>query len=115
MRRFNPQWLNRPRKRDNPEGRLVRQILIYLHARGYAAGKLKTMGVKRGNAYCFDPYQWRGVPDLLVFTPALVFIECKSPTGTQSSEQKIFQEYCNTANLTYILARNLSDVEKALP
>ena len=77
MTRFNPEWLPRPRKKNNPETHLVRQIITYIKARGHAAGKIKTMGVKRGKAFCFDPYLWRGCPDILAFIPQLIFIEAK--------------------------------------
>jgi hypothetical protein len=90
-------------------------ILKYLRAIGAYAGKTKTMGVKRGRAFCFDPYTFRGFPDISCFhKDKLYFIEVKSSTGTQSLEQKTFQTFCDKAGITYILARDLSDIEKII-
>lgn len=104
---------NRIKKRDNPEGRLVRSIIIYLRARGFEAAKIKTHGVydKVSRAYRLDLNAWTGVPDILAFCPQLVFIEAKSATGTQSEHQKKFQQLCLVANIPYILARSLQDIE----
>lgn len=113
MRYFNPS-LQRPRKRQAPEAHLVRNIITYLNLKGFRAAKIKTHGVwdEVSKGYRADPNAWRGVPDILCFTPALIFIECKSATGVQSSYQKLFQDYCNKAGVIYILARDLSDIQK---
>jgi hypothetical protein len=102
----------RVRKRTNPEGHTQLAILHYLKAKGFVIGKTKTMGVRRGRSFCFDPYCFRGFPDLTCFTPNLCFIEVKSPTGTMSDDQKSFQNLCNRANIPYILARSLDDIIK---
>lgn len=108
---YNPEFMNRRRKRDNPEGRLQLQIIHYLKACGFVVGKTKTTGIRRGQAFCFDPYTFRGFPDLCCFARnKLIFIEVKAPSGTQSQEQRNFQELCNSANITYILARSLEDI-----
>lgn len=62
----------------------------------------------------FDPYLARGLPDIIAFTPALAFIEAKSPTGTQTPHQKEFQALCEKANIPYILARSVDEVLWAL-
>ncbi len=111
---YNPEFLNRPRKRQSPEANLVRQIIIYLKARGFVAGKIKTMGVRRGHAFCFDPYLWRGCPDILAFIPQLIFIEAKSLSGRQSDEQRAFQNYCNIANIPYYLIHSLEELQKVI-
>lgn len=99
------------RKTDNPEGRLQLQILKYCRILGYPCGKTKTMGVRQqGGQFHFDPYTFRGFPDLTVFTPKLVFVEVKSPKGVQSENQKDFQRLCEEAGIKYILARCLEDV-----
>ena len=107
---------NRVKKRDNPEGRLVRAIIIYLRARGYRAGKIKTHGVydSVARSYWLDPNAWVGVPDILAFVPQLVFIEVKSPTGIQSPKQKEFERICNIANINYILAKSLEDISAVI-
>ena len=100
----------KPSKRSNPEGRLQLSIIHYLRARGFVVGKIKSFGLKNR----FDIYMWRGLPDLLVFTPKMYFLEIKAPKGQQSEHQKNFQELCIAANIPYILARNLDDVIKVI-
>ena len=90
------------------------QIIHYLRAKGYAVGKTKTMGVVRNGRYTYDPYQFRGFPDISAFCPSLVFIECKSPQGKQTQEQKGFQALCEKAGIKYILARRLEDVAEII-
>lgn len=112
---FNPEFLNRPRKYKNFEGHIQLQIIHYLKSIGAVVGKTKTMGVKRGRSYCFDPYTFLGYPDLTCFLKnRLYFIEVKSPQGKQSEYQNNFQELCNKANIPYILAKSLEDVTSAI-
>jgi len=90
-------------------------ILYYLRNIGAYGGKTKTMGVRRGKVFWFDPYTFRGFPDITGFHKnKIFFIEVKSENGTQSPQQKVFQEYCQQAGLTYILARCLDDVADIL-
>ena len=110
-----PEYFNRPKKRDNPEGRTQLQIIHYLKAIGAVVGKTKTMGTKRGKAFCFDPYIFKGFPDLTCFhKDTLYFIEVKSPAGKQSFEQMAFEHLCAGAGITYILARTLEDVSSII-
>lgn len=98
-------------KRNNSEGRLQFQIIKYLKILGAAVGKTKTMGVKRGRAYCYDPYCFRGFPDLTCFhNNNLYFIEVKSPTGKMSPEQESFRLLCSGANIHYLVAKSFDDV-----
>jgi hypothetical protein len=97
-------------KHGNPEGCIQLQILHYCKARGYNIGKIKNKGSRVGNRFIFDQYQFLGLPDLLLFTPKMYFIEVKSKTGQQSEHQVAFQNLCNKANIPYILVRNLEDV-----
>ena len=114
MRHFNPDFLNRPRKRNNPEGILQLQIIRYCKARGFIIGKIKNKGSRIGNRFIFDPYAFLGLPDLLLFANnKMYFVEVKSPEGGQQSEYQIaFQNYCIKANIPYILVRDISDIEK---
>lgn len=94
-----------------PERIIQRQILGYLKPICQAVGKTKTMGVKRGRTFCFDPFLFRGFPDITGFKDnKIFFVEVKSTTGRQTEEQSYFQELCRKANLTYILAHSLEDV-----
>ncbi len=106
----------RPRKKDNPEGRLVHAILYYLRLKGHTAGKTKTMGSyhKAEGMFLRDPQLFTGFPDITAFCPHLVFIEAKSEEGKQSNSQKAFQKLCDDSGTPYILARSLEDVEKII-
>jgi len=90
-------------------------ILKYLQGIGANCGKTKTMGVKRGRVFCYDPYVFRGFPDISGFyNKKLFFIEVKRYPNKQSYEQQRFQQLCNEAGITYILAYSVEDVTKLL-
>jgi hypothetical protein len=104
----------RSHKRGNPEGHIQLQIIHYCKAKGYIIGKIKNKGSRIGNRFIQDPYQFLGIPDLLLFTPKMFFIECKVPNGRQSPHQKSFQELCEKAGIPYILVHSLDDVIKII-
>lgn len=94
---------------------IQKHILEYLRFIGSVAGKTKTMGVMRHGRYSFDPMTFRGYPDITAFYKnKLYFIEVKSDTGRQSEHQLAFEALCKSANIPYILARSVEDVEQAL-
>lgn len=99
------------KKRDNPEGRLVLDIIKYLRAKGYTVGKVKVKGGIGKHGFIRDPYTFRGVADLLCFTRDKIgFIEVKAPNGGKQSDwQKCFQECCDRCGVMYILARSVED------
>ena len=98
-----------------PEKIIVRQILGYLRAIGCYCGKVKTMGVKRGKIFCFDPFLMKGMPDIICFfKTSLYFIETKANKNKQTPEQKTFQENCISSSVNYILAYSLEDVMKII-
>src|SRR3990167_52678 len=111
---YNPRFLQRPRKRDNPEKQTQLAIIHYCKARGFVVGKTKTQGARVGNRFIFDIYTFRGFPDLCIFTPKFYFCEVKSATGTQSEEQKKFQELCEIASIPYLLVKNLNEFISAI-
>jgi len=113
---FNPSFLTkqRPRKRGNPEGVLQLQIIKSLRARGHYCAKIKTKGSSYKGRFIFDPYQSVGCPDLIVFSPALRFIEVKSGKNIQTPEQAQFQARCEAAGVPYILARDVETVLAAV-
>ena len=102
--------MERIAKRGNPEGQIQLQIIHYLKNKGYTVGKTKTKGSTLRGRFLYDVYQFRGFPDLVVFTPKFYFIEVKAPGGVQSPEQKHFEELCKFAGIPYILARRVDDV-----
>lgn len=94
------------------EAVIVRHILEYLSFIGAKAGKTKTMGVKRGNAYCFDKFTYRGFPDITGFHKGQIFfIEAKAGRNKQSNDQLLFQQMCKEAGILYILAYDLAQVQ----
>ena len=100
---------------STPESRVQLQIIHYIKSRGYVVGKTKTMGVRRGRAFCFDPYTFRGFSDLVAFiNNKIYFIEVKSKVGKQSDDQIAFQKLVESAGLTYVLARSVEDVERSI-
>lgn len=94
-------------------------ILRFMKFKGFYGGKTRTMGVKRGKSFCFDPFTFTGFPDLTFFGEVfgdyrLIFIEVKASKGVQSDKQKEFQRCCEAAGVKYILARSVEDVEREL-
>lgn len=105
--------VKRPFKRS--EKAIQLQILKYLRAIGAYAGKTKTMGTQRYGRFRYDPYTFRGFPDLVAFFKNnLYFIECKSETGRVSEDQEKFRLACIQANIPYILARSVEDVQNII-
>jgi len=101
--------------RDQPERRIQLTIIKYLKMKNYAVGKIKTTGARRGKYFILDPYQFKGVPDLMVFTPALHFIEVKAGSNKQSPEQIAFQDLCNKSNTPYHLVYSLDEIIALFP
>jgi len=102
-------------KRDQPEKRIQLQIIKYLKMKGFAVGKIKTTGARRGNSWIKDPMNFKGIADLLVFTPALTFIEVKAGKNKLSPDQVIFQELCRSSETPYIIAYSLDDIIRIFP
>lgn len=101
--------------RRQPEKEIQLQIIKYLKLKGYAVGKIKTQGARRGNAFILDPYHFKGVADLLVFAPGVHFIEVKAGKNKQSPDQIIFQELCKASHTPYTVAYSLDDIIKIFP
>ena len=108
--------IGRKRKRDNPEGRLQREIIFYLRTLGIPVGKTKTMGVKRGNVWCYDPFTFRGKCDLECFYNGIMYaIEVKSPTGKMSLEQEEYRQlFHKPPDRIYLLAKKIEDVTEVI-
>ncbi len=119
MRRFNPEWLNRPRKRGSPENHLVLQILHYLRARGLTAGKVKVKGsFSKKGAFILDPYLMTGLPDIFAFddkNKVMYGVECKVGSNIQSPNQRNFQElFHNPPGRVYLVAYSLEEIQKII-
>lgn len=56
-----------------------------------------------------------GVSDLIIIRPKeVLFVEVKTPTGTQSKSQKIFQKIVKTLGFNYYLVRSLEEFKTLL-
>lgn len=75
---------------------------------------------RSNNTGVYDPARKRfrsftgmkGVADILcVVNGRLVCVECKSPTGKQSDDQRAFQALIENAGGAYLLARGVGDLE----
>jgi hypothetical protein len=95
-----------------PEKVIQLQILKYLRAIGAYAGKTKTVGIKRGRAFCFDPYTFRGKCDVEAFYKGIMYaIEVKSATGKLSPEQIRYKEvFHKPPDRIYIEAHSIEDI-----
>lgn len=74
------------------------------------------MRVKRGRAFCFDPYLMRGKCDLEAFYKGVMYgIEVKSEKGELSPKQVNYREvFHKPPDRIYVEAHSLEDVTKVL-
>jgi len=101
------------------ERQLKLQICKMLLYRRWVGGKVNTTGVflTRKKSWIFDPYTFKGLPDLLFFKNGVMLgIETKSKGGKQSEHQRQFQKVFHNPKLKrfYILAYSWEDVEAVL-
>jgi hypothetical protein len=56
-----------------------------------------------------------GVSDLIILRPGeVIFVEVKTPTGTQSPSQKIFQSIVEALGFRYLLVRSLEQFKNEI-
>jgi hypothetical protein len=118
MRKFNPQWLNKPRKYNNPEARLLLSILKYLHLSGWYCGKVKVKGsfLKQGN-FIMDRYLMKGLPDAFAFNKngVMLAIETKVHPNNLTPEQEKFKEHFHyPPERLYFTIYSLEELEKII-
>lgn len=119
MPHFNPQWLNRPHKRDNPERRLQVQCCIYLYSLGWISGIVKNIGSpNKFGGHILDRYQMRGTPDIIAFSPdkkVMLAIEAKIKNNPQSDFQKMWQENFHLPpSRIYAIIRSRQELEDVI-
>jgi hypothetical protein len=98
------------------EAVLQKQILAALNARGVFCWRANTGAARTANSLI--RFGLRGQADILGVVPPtgrLIAVECKSPTGRVSPEQRAFGERVTAAGGVYVVARCLVDVLAVLP
>ena len=92
------------------ENLVTKQIIEYLTLKGYF--------VWRNNSGMRNKIRFgiKGSPDILGITPEgrFIGIEVKSPTGSQSDEQKAFEGQINDRHGIYILCVTLEEMIEKL-
>lgn len=101
------------------EAEIQEDILAYLDAQDICHWRMETTGIpivtKSGKLILTKNVQRRGMADILViFQSKPVWIEVKSPTGTQSLDQIKFQEKVSREGTVYSIARSVDDVIELL-
>ena len=103
------------RRRGRPERAVQRAIVIYLRARGCLVAVTDAGAAYRAGSFGAEtvPAGW---PDITGLLPdgRFIGVECKSPTGRQSSVQKQMEEAIRKCNGIYVLARSIDDVQRVI-
>ena len=56
-----------------------------------------------------------GVADMAYLVPGgVIFLECKTPTGTQSASQRQFQALCHSLGIPYFIFRSVAEGVKII-
>ena len=115
---YNSEFLNNKfHKRGNPEGAIQLQIIHYLKGIGAVVGKTRTMGVKRGRAYCYDVYTMRGKADLECFHKGIMYaIEVKAPGKKieQNSDQDLYRSFFHAPPSRIFIEADSLDVVRSV-
>ena len=89
-------------------------ILHYLRNIGAYGGKTKTLGVKRGRSFCYDPYTFRGKSDLECFYKGVMYaIEVKRPPNKikkDSPQDDYRKAFHKPPDRIFIEANSVDDV-----
>lgn len=102
--------MNGPRPK---ESEVQRAILDYLELRGIFHYRNNSGAFKRedGHFYRFGAV---GSPDIVcVIKGYFIGLEVKSPTGSQSADQKQFQSHLEKAGGFYFVVRSIDDAQRA--
>lgn len=99
-------------KKKQSEAQIELAICQALLRRNLFPVKLKDQSAFREGHYRKgSSFQIRGVADLVVFMPQgrTVWLEVKTPTGTQSKHQKAFQNKLSGLGHEYYVVRSVED------
>lgn len=106
------------------ESDVLSSVLSLLKARGVFGIRMNTGGMYSGKR--FVRFGSPGMADVLAllphsvpmpFTPVrcrVLWIECKSSTGKQSRDQRVFQQIVEREGHTYLLVRSAEEVNSWL-
>lgn len=106
-----------------PEGKIQTRILFYLKSHRVFAwrnnnGALFDQKLNSGYGGYRSNNVMKGVPDIIGIMPdgsgRFLAIEVKTPRGTQTGPQVLFERRTKRAGGVYILAKSIEDVEKVL-
>lgn len=95
------------------ENTVVKAIMQYLKCRGYLVWRQNSTGVYDAKRRVFRKtyYGMPGIGDIFCVAYGRFYsIECKSPKGKQTPEQKSYEIALTQAKGFYILARSVDDV-----
>jgi hypothetical protein len=110
----NDFYNTRPKRRNQPEGKVVLEILHNLAHLNWFCGKVKVKGIILPNnrGFAFDRYAMRGLPDIFAFKDGVMLgIECKAGKNTTTEQQEEFKNHFHSPpNRIYVVARNWQDV-----
>ena len=97
-------------KQKISEKDVLKSIIEYLNIKRILYIRNQTGALVVENR--FVKFGSKGSPDIFVFLKGgkCIGIEVKSPTGTQSDEQKKWEQIFESCGFRYILARSLDDV-----
>lgn len=106
-----------------PEGKIQREILVYLKEKGVFCwrnnnGAVFDQKLNSGYGGYRSNNIMKGVPDIIGIMPdgsgRFLGIEVKAPSGSQSGPQVLFERRTKRAGGVYILAKSVEDVDKVL-
>ena len=92
---------------------VLREIMLYLRARGVFHFRINTTGTWHpGRKIFLKPHNLTpGCADVIVLKSGkMICLEAKSPTGKQSPEQKQFEQNVKASGGEYYLVRCVQDV-----
>lgn len=89
-------------KYNNPEAQLRKDIIKALRRHSVRIYRIE-------NSICGKS---SGIPDLLVFSDKMYFIELKSAKGRLQENQVEFQRLCQLADINHIVCRSEEDIKK---
>lgn len=102
-------------KLKQSEQQIQRQIIDYLTLHGWYAYKQDSIGTYDPVKNCYRKASSKGKSDIIAIRKGIVlFIECKSENGKQTSDQIYFESMIKSHGGNYFVARSIEDVQNYL-